>query len=170
MTNGKAASIASYGAYIPKWQSLTNPGGRRTDNMKVATLSHEVRQQMLLRVRSAPECKAALEQLAGEVLEIRITGVTSYKLVFRDSNVYLDPSATPTIVAEGSVEVIDAMLSGQLDPLVAILTRRLKAKLDPARGPLLRTILRAGIKPEPNDMGWDRVIGKTLWEKEQLDD
>jgi len=128
--------------------------------MKVATLSDEARQQMLLRVRSAPECKAALERLAGEVLELRITGLTSYKLAFRDSSVCLDPSATPTMVAEGSVEVIDAILSGKLDPLVAILTRRLKAKLDPARGPLFRTILRAGIKAEPDDMGWDRVIGK----------
>jgi putative sterol carrier protein len=119
-----------------------------------------MRQQMLLRIRTAPECKSALQRLAGEVLQIRITGLTEYRLAFRDGGVELDPEAEPTIFAEGSVEVIDAILAGKLDPLAAILTRRLKAKMDPVRGPLLRTILRAGIRGESHDMGWDRVIGK----------
>jgi len=128
--------------------------------MNVISLTDEVRQQMLLRIRTAPECKPALEKLCGEVLQIRITGVADYRLAFRDGSVELDPNAEPTILAEGPVEVIDSILAGKLDPLAAIMTRKLKAKVDPLRGPLLRTVLRAGIRGDSHDMGWERVIGR----------
>lgn len=128
--------------------------------MRLAELTEEARHEMLLRAQSAPECQHALAQLAGEVLEIRITGMAVYRLAFRDGTVQIDPGATPTMTAEGTPEVIEAILQGKLDPLAAILTRRLKAALDPLRGPLLRTVLRAGITRETRDMGWDRVIGK----------
>src|SRR5262245_45374064 len=127
---------------------------------KVTALTDEIRQQMLLRVRAAPECKHALERLSGEVLEIRIIGHPVYRLAFRDGDVHLGPSAEPTIGAEGSVEVIDAILEGRLDPLAAMLMRKLKTKIDPLRGPLLRTILRASINETKSDMGWERVIGR----------
>lgn len=128
--------------------------------MRVAELTDETREQMLLRIRNTPECRPALEKLGGEVLEIRVTGHAVYRLAFRDGTVELDPNAEPTIAAEGAVDVIDSILQGRLDPLAAILTRKLKARIDPIRGPLLRTVLRAGLRSEAEDMGWDRVIGK----------
>lgn len=129
--------------------------------MRLVELTEEARQEMLLRAQRAPDCQNALARLAGEVLEVRITGVAVYRLAFRDGGVAIDPDAVPTMTAEGSPEVIDAILQGALDPLAAILTRRLKASLDPLRGPLLRTVLRAGLGRESRDMGWDRVIGRT---------
>jgi hypothetical protein len=129
-------------------------------HVSVTLISDEGAQAMLTRIREAPECRRALATLSGEVLEIRITGYRTYRLAFRNGGVELDPTSTPTIAAEASIEVADAIMEGRLDPLVAMLTRRLKAKIDPIRGPLLRTILRAGTAARPTDMGWERVIGR----------
>jgi hypothetical protein len=117
-------------------------------------------QQVLRRIREAPDCRRALEKLSGDVLDIIVTGHSVYRLVFSDGDVHLDPSATATISVEGSAEVIDAIFCGTLDPLVAMLTRRLKTRIDPVRGPVLRSILRAGIGTSANDMSWERVIGR----------
>ena len=127
--------------------------------MKIAGLNDERRREMLLRIRRDPVCQPALQKLQGEVLQIIITGTADYRLVFKDGSVELDPNAKPTIVAEATPDVMDAMLEGKLDPLAAILTRRLKAKIDPIRGPLLRTILRSGIGATSHDMGWEKVLG-----------
>lgn len=128
--------------------------------MKLALLTDEMREQMLLRARSAPECRAALEAMSGEVLELRILGHRTYRLAFRNGSIDLDPEAEPTIVTEAKPEVIDAILEGRLDPLHAMLLRRLKTTIDPRRGPLLRTILRASLGSTTGDMSWERALGK----------
>lgn len=134
--------------------------------MNLSELDEAARQAMLLRIREDPSCASALKRLQGEVLQIDIVGLAEYRLAFREGSVALDPGAQPSLRVAGAPKVMDAILEGRLDPLVAILTRRLKARIDPVRGPLLRQILCSGLGRTASDMGWDKVIGKLHFDPE----
>ena len=115
--------------------------------------------ELLMRIRASAECRHALASLQGEVLQIIITDVPSeFRMAFRGASVEEDPTASPTITVEGEQAVMSRILEGELDPLIAIVTRKLKAKADPVRGPLLRTIFRAGGQQRTGDMNWARLF------------
>ena len=115
--------------------------------------------ELLVQIRSSPECAHALSALQGEVLQIIVSDLSmDLRLAFRNRSVEEDPAAVPTITVAGEEGVISRILSGELDPLVAGVTRRLKAKVDPVRGPLLRTIFRAGRRRASSDMNWARIF------------
>jgi putative sterol carrier protein len=98
------------------------------------------------RIQENVECQSEVQKLQGEVLQFKITGVNEYSLAFRNGTVELDREAEPTFRFEGSPEVLSAIFSGQLTPLAAILTRRVKATLDPIRGPLIARIFSVALK------------------------
>lgn len=134
--------------------------------MNLSELDESARQLMLLRIREDQSCASAVQRMQGEVLQIIIVGLAEYRLAFRDGSVCLDPAAVPSLRVEGAPRVMDAILDGRLDPLAAILTRRLKARIDPLRGPLLRQVLCSGLGRTASDMGWDKVIGKLHFDPE----
>jgi putative sterol carrier protein len=101
---------------------------------------------ILTLIQDSLECQSEVQKLQGEVLQFKVTGVEEYRLAFRKGTVELDNEATPTFRFEGSSEVLSAIFSGKLSPLAAILTRRVKATLDPVRGPLIARIFSVALK------------------------
>lgn len=105
---------------------------------------------ILARIRDNSQCQPDLQKLQGEVLQFKITGAEEYRLAFRNGTVELDNEATPTFHFEGRPEVLSAIFSGQLTPLAAILTRRVKATLDPVRGPVIGRIFSVAFRQAPS--------------------
>jgi putative sterol carrier protein len=116
---------------------------------------------ILTRIRENPECQPDIQKLQGEVLQFKITGEQEYRFAFRDGGVELDQTAAPTFHIEGQAEVMQSLFEGRLDPLAAILTRRLKITFDPVRGPLIRRIIAAGMGRNINDRD-DLALNKML--------
>jgi putative sterol carrier protein len=105
---------------------------------------------VLSRIRDNVQCQPEVQKLQGEVLQFKITGGEEYRLAFRNDTVELDNQAAPTFRFEGRPEVLSAIFSGQLTPLAAILTRRVKATLDPIRGPLIARIFSVALRQAPS--------------------
>jgi putative sterol carrier protein len=101
----------------------------------------------LTQIRESTECHSDLQKLDGEVLMFKVTGGEEYRIAFRDGTAELDNTAAPTFNFEGRAEVLASIFNGQLSPLAAILTRRVKATLDPVRGPVIARILAVGLRP-----------------------
>jgi putative sterol carrier protein len=101
---------------------------------------------ILTRIQESADCQSEIQKLQGEVLQFKVTGVEEYCLAFRKGTVELDNEATPTFRFEGTTDVLSAIFSGQLSPLAAILTRRVKATLDPVRGPLIARIFSVALR------------------------
>ena len=104
---------------------------------------------ILARIRDNVQCQPDVQKLQGEVLQFKITGGAEYRLAFRNDTVDLDNEATPTFRFEGSPEVLSAIFSGQLTPLAAIMTRRVKATLDPIRGPVIGRLVFTALRQSP---------------------
>jgi putative sterol carrier protein len=105
---------------------------------------------ILTRIRDNVQCQSDIQKLQGEVLQFKITGAEEYRMAFRNGTVELDNEAAPTFRFEGRPEVLSAIFSGKLTPLAAIMTRRVKATLDPIRGPLIGRIFAAALRQPPN--------------------
>lgn len=54
--------------------------------------------------------------------------------------------------------VLEDILCGRLDPLVAIVTRRVTTNIDPMIGPHFRSLLLAGQRRTESDMGWQTAF------------
>ena len=106
----------------------------------------ETMTSVLTQIRESSECRPDLEKLQGEVLMFKVTGGEEYRFAFRDGSVELDNTATPTFHFEGTSDVLASIFDGRLSPLAAILTRRVKATLDPVRGPVIGRIFSVGLK------------------------
>jgi putative sterol carrier protein len=106
---------------------------------------------ILTRIQESTECQPDLEKLDGEVLLFKVTDGEEYRLAFRDGTVELDNTATPTFNFEGSADVLASIFAGKLSPLAAILTRRVKATLDPVRGPVIGRVISVGLRQKTGD-------------------
>jgi putative sterol carrier protein len=106
---------------------------------------------ILTRIQESTECQSDLEKLQGEVLLFKVTDGEEYRLAFRDGTVKLDNTATPTFHFEGRSDVLTSIFDGKLTPLAAILTRRVKATLDPVRGPAIGRVISVGLRPNTSD-------------------
>jgi putative sterol carrier protein len=106
----------------------------------------ETMTSVLTQIRENAECQPDIEKLQGEVLLFKVTGGEEFRFAFRDGTVELDNTATHTFSFEGSEDVLASIFDGQLNPLAAILTRRVKATLDPVRGPVIARIFSVGLR------------------------
>jgi len=106
---------------------------------------------ILTRIQESTECQSDLERLEGEVLQFKVTDGEEYRLAFREGTVQLDNTATPTFRFEGRSDVLASIFDGKLTPLAAILTRRVKATLDPVRGPAIGRVIAAGLRQKAGD-------------------
>lgn len=106
---------------------------------------------ILTRIQESTECQPDLEKLHGEVLMFKVTDGEEYRFAFRDGRVELDNTATATFHFEGSADVLASIFDGTLSPLAAILTRRVKATLDPVRGPLIGRVIAVGMRHKTSD-------------------
>jgi putative sterol carrier protein len=106
---------------------------------------------ILTRIQESTECQSDLEKLQGEVLQFKITDGEEYRLAFRDGTVELDNTATPTFHFEGKSDVLASIFEGKLSPLAAILTRRVKATMDPVRGPLIGRVISVGLRQKASE-------------------
>jgi putative sterol carrier protein len=105
----------------------------------------------MTQIRESDECQSDLEKLQGEVLLFKVTGGEEYRFAFRDGTVELDDTATPTFRFEGSADVLASIFDGEVSPLAAILTRRVKATLDPVRGPMIARVFSVALRHRSGD-------------------
>lgn len=101
---------------------------------------------ILTNIQESDECKPDLEKLQGEVLQFKVTGGEEYRFAFRNGTVELDNTATPTFNFEGNADVLASIFAGELSPLAAIMTRRVKATLDPFRGPVIGRVIATAMR------------------------
>lgn len=61
-----------------------------------------------------------------------------------------------------SKKVLEKILVGEMDPLTAIMTRKIQTNLTPLTGPSFRALLIAGQQRTESDMGWKRAFNLTF--------